>query len=267
MGMVTNLLDKEWTLRFPHIALLVACALGVVTVAFGVWTATSVWSFPLFVLAMVFVVYLPGRLVLESARASTRPLDHLCLCLILGMTTSSLLYYLCGLLGVQDIFVLWPVGASAAAVFTNRRPLRRWRETRFTVRGTHLLLMSVVVLCVAPLVKLPAYYRNLALLPEGGLAFVDKPKATAFHLSIAQELTHSIPPQVPFLAGRPLVYHCGLDLPVAMLARTAGVSIPDSTVRSIPPSCWRWKFFTVELGTGVESLGAVRVELGGSVHS
>jgi len=234
MSMVDHLLRKEWNLRFPHVLVLTSCSLSVLTAAFGLRTATSVWSFPLFVLGALFVLYLPGRLVLNAARINIGPLDDLSLSLILGMTISSLLYYLCGLLGVQGIFVLWPVGASAATIYRNWRASRRWWETRYTVRCTHLFLMLVVLLCLAPLVMLPAYYRNLALLPEGGMTFVDKPKVTAFHLSIAHELTHSIPPQAPFLAGRPLGYHCGLDLLAAMLARTAGVSVLDSTVRFIP---------------------------------
>ena len=234
MSMVTSLRNKEWTLRFPHIVLLISCSLSLLTAAFGFRTATSIWGFPLFVLGVLFVVYLPGKLVLDVTKVSISPLEDLSLSLVLGMTVSSVLYYLCGLLSVQGIFVLWPAGAATVAAYRSWRAWPRWWEAKYTVRRAHLFLMLVVLVCLAPLVMLPAYYGNLALLPEGGMTFVGKPSDIAFHLSIAHELTHSIPPQAPFLAGRPLGYHCGMDLLAAMLARMAGVSVLDSTVRFIP---------------------------------
>jgi len=102
------------------------------------------------------------------------------------------------------------------------------------VNAAHLFLVLVLVACLVPLFALPMYYRNLALLPEGRMSFLRKPNDVVFHLSISQELMHSIPPQAPFLAGRPLGYHCGMDLLVAMLARTAGLSVLDLTVRFVP---------------------------------
>ena len=112
MSTVTSLRNKEWTLRFPHIVLLISCSLSLLTAAFGFRTATSIWGFPLFVLGVLFVVYLPGKLVLDVTKVSISPLEDLSLSLVLGMTVSSVLYYLCGLLSVQGIFVLWPAGAA-----------------------------------------------------------------------------------------------------------------------------------------------------------
>ncbi|HJX37071.1 MAG TPA: hypothetical protein VJ714_00595 [Anaerolineae bacterium] len=232
--METSLLDKEWTLRFPHLALLSACFLGALTVAFGVWTATSVWSFPLFVLAVVLVVYVPGGVVLDAARARARPLDRLCLSLILGMTVSSVLYALCGLLRLQGLFALWPAATTGWRLYARWRAWPEWWETKYSANLTHLLLLVVILLCLVPLTVLPMYYRNLDLLPQGGMNFLRKPNDAVFHLSISNELTHSIPPQAPFLAGRPLGYHFGMDLLPAMFSRLAGVSVLDSTVRFFP---------------------------------
>jgi len=39
-----------------------------------------------------------------------------------------------------------------------------------------------------------------------------------FHIEIANELTHTVPPQAPLFAGHPLSYHYGMDLAVAMFA-------------------------------------------------
>ena len=55
-----------------------------------------------------------------------------------------------------------------------------------------------------------------------------------FICAIANELTHSIPPQAPVFAGRPLNYHYGMDLAVAMFANATGLETPDLLLRFVP---------------------------------
>ena len=55
-----------------------------------------------------------------------------------------------------------------------------------------------------------------------------------FHIAIANELTHTVPPQAPVFSGHPLSYHYGMDLAVAMFARATGLNIRDLTVRFVP---------------------------------
>jgi hypothetical protein len=232
--MGNSLLDKQWTVRFPHIALVIAGILVVLAATFGVWTATSVLSFPLFVLSGLFLIYLPGELVLDAAKLDPRPLDRLPLALIAGMTVSGLLYYLSALAGAVGAFAIWPLLALGWRAYKLWRGWPGWWAVRCTLTVDHLMLAGVLFLCVAPLTILPAYYGNLDLLPNGGMTFLRRPNDAIFHLSIANELTHSIPPQAPFLAGLPLGYHFGMDLLVAMFARLARVSVADSTVRFLP---------------------------------
>ena len=54
-----------------------------------------------------------------------------------------------------------------------------------------------------------------------------------FHIAIANELTHTIPPQAPHFSGHPLSYHYGMDLAVAMFAKATGLN----TRRSDGPLC------------------------------
>ncbi len=53
-------------------------------------------------------------------------------------------------------------------------------------------------------------------------------------LSLANELSHNIPPQVPFFAGRPLSYHVGVDVLAAMFMTGGGLDVLDLTVRFLP---------------------------------
>jgi hypothetical protein len=54
------------------------------------------------------------------------------------------------------------------------------------------------------------------------------------HAAIANELTHTVPPQNPVFSGRPLSYHVGADLPAAMFANIVGLGVADLTLRFIP---------------------------------
>jgi hypothetical protein len=54
------------------------------------------------------------------------------------------------------------------------------------------------------------------------------------HIAIANELTHTIPPQAPVFSGHPLTYHYGMDLAVAMFANATGLNTRDLTLRFVP---------------------------------
>jgi hypothetical protein len=226
-------LRLEWTFGLPRLALLLVCLLGLLMVPFSLWTATSIFGFPQFILAVLLLIYLPGELLVDAADLQLDPLDDVMLALVLGMTAGSVLYYVCSWVGLEALFLAWPVVAAVGYVW-RRRSTWSLRQTRVTLNASHLLLLAVLILCLLPLAVLPMYYRNLARLPEDGMAFLRKPNDAIFHLSIAQELTHTVPPEAPFLAGRPLGYHCGLDLLVAMLARVGRLSVLDLTVRFVP---------------------------------
>jgi hypothetical protein len=99
---------------------------------------------------------------------------------------------------------------------------------------SRVLLASLVALILVPLFFLPMYYRNMVLLPDGSMSYLDGPADPLFHLSVANELTHSVPPQVPFLAGQPLPYHYAMHLLAAMLSNVARLTTLDLMFRFLP---------------------------------
>jgi len=229
----TRLPDVEIALSLPQIALAVIAALGVLTLVFGAYSATSVWSFPRFIVAVLVVVYFPGKLLLDTARLRLSPLEDLALSLVLGMVVSSFLFWVTSFLALANLFALWPLAATAAYFYRSAKIWSRIRHSHFSVNLSHILLLAVITAGLLPMATLPIYYRNLALLPEGTMSF-SMLDDSVFHLSIAQELTVSVPPQAPFLASQPLNYHYAMDLLAAMMSRTAWLSIPDLTVRFLP---------------------------------
>jgi hypothetical protein len=183
------------------------------------------------------------------------------------MTLSGLVYQLLAPLGPPPYFLIWPVAASA--VFICRTGTRwagissgsagtggvesertEWNPRSRNMRSEaalgpcpafecpspairQLSLAALILLGLVPFAFLPWYYRCLVLMPHKLLTFVRLPDLI-LHLGIANELTHAMPPQVPFLAGLPLSYHWGMDLVAAMFSNCAGIGVPDLTVRFLP---------------------------------
>ena len=215
----------------PHPALVFLLLLLAGAAGFGwmfaAWTATSAWSFPCFLAAVVSLVYLPGRVVLAPWKLALSPLEHLSLAIAVGIPASSLAYWLSVYLGARPLFYAF-LAASAAAALPTLRPRIRDLVTR--IRYGHAVLL-LVVLAATSLLALTPPFRNLAKVP-GGITFQSVPDPV-LHLSIANELRHTIPPQNPFLPGRRLSYHYGVDLLGATFA-SVGLHTADLTLRYLP---------------------------------
>lgn len=220
-------------LSLPRLAVGAGIALAIFAVLFGTWTATSAWSFARFLLAALLLIVVPGALLVDLAGLRAGPLARLTLSLLLGTIASSGLYWASSFGRLPRLFWLWPLGATAAYGYRTRTAWRRLRGWALPLGAPHLLLAGVLVAGLIPLAVSPLYYRNLALHPPGGMSYLG-PDDLLLHLSLGHELTHAIPPQAPFFAGRSLSYHYGMDLAVAMLSRAAGLNVSDLTVRFIP---------------------------------
>jgi hypothetical protein len=225
-------LGGERILRLPELAMASAVVLAVFTVIFGIWTASSVWSFPRFVMAVIMLAYLPGKLVFEIARLRLGPLESLTLSLLVGMILSGILYWITSFLKIP-IFLVWPFSTAIILLYRHRKNWQQFRNVQIRLRMAHLMLVGVIILGIIPFALLPLWYRNLTLLPYGGISYPTNPDVI-LHLSIANELTHTIPPQIPFLAGAGLTYHYGMDLLTALFSYSAGLNILDLTLRFMP---------------------------------
>jgi hypothetical protein len=196
------------------------------------WSADGPSSLVRFLLAFVLLVYLPGsRIAACLGLAADSLLERAMLSIALGIPVSSFVYWLCGYAHAWRLFWVWPLLALGLS-----RPwrlgtgLRRWGSLR--VRYAHVLLLIVFLCTAVPFCLIPPGFRDLARTADGGLTFYALADTT-LHVSIANELTHTVPPQNPFLPGRPLNYHYGMDLLAAMLA-SSGASTMDLTVRYVP---------------------------------
>jgi hypothetical protein len=193
---------------------------------------TMAWASVRFALAVAVLLYLPGRWLLGRASRGLRPLDALTLSLLLGIASSSIAYWAAAASGWRGLFLAWPLGGGAAALWRLKSdPPERWRGWR--PRPGHWLLGLTIATGIGLLALLPLYYRNLLPQPGGGLSYYALPDLV-FHVSLANEITRSVPPQIPFLPGRPLGYHYGMDLLAALFSDWARLSLADASVRFVP---------------------------------
>jgi hypothetical protein len=214
-------------------ALAIAMGLGL-AITFSVWTSSSWHAFPRFLVALVFLFILPGSQFVRWCRLQVSPLEHLTLSVVLGMIGVCLLYAVLVWLDVAALFYLWII---AAAIGLGRM----WRSVAMDIRDrllaadrTHFLLLLAMIASWLPMCALPFYYPNISLSSDGGLIFLPQVHDVFLHTSLASELTHTFPPQTPFLAGQPLSYHVGMDLVAAVFHRYGGLAISDLVVRFCP---------------------------------
>jgi hypothetical protein len=199
----------------------------------------------LFFVAVVFLAYVPGKLLLFLLKPKLSPLEDLTLACFLGLTLSGLAYWLVTFGHQARFYLVWPLATAAVFVWLHARKRNSLlrdsakvaaappdRAEQSCDRST-LALAGVIVLGVAVLAILPFYYTNFTLRTDGTMRVNPVPDVI-LHIAIANELTHTIPPQAPHFSGHPLSYHYGMDLSVAMFAEATGLDTRDLTVRFVP---------------------------------
>ena len=184
----------------------------------------------LFLWGVLSIGYAPGALLLRLLERSLTRIEHVSLSLTFGLVVSAAVYWLVAVMGYPAFFVAWPLGAVGLLLYLRRRDVR---SIRLELDRAYAALLAVLALGVVVLVKLPLFFGNLTIASDGGMTVVPISDAL-LHVAIANELTHTIPPQNPVFAGQALSYHYGMDLVAAMMARGTGLTVADLTVRFVP---------------------------------
>jgi hypothetical protein len=199
----------------------------------------------LFVIAIVLLAYVPGKLLLIALKRELTPLEDVTLACVLGLVVSGLVYWLMTFAHQGRFYLVWPITAGAIFVWVLgsrgksllRSPACPEPRSEESASPLHdrstLVLAGVLVLGIIALAFFPLYYTNFTWQPDGTMR-VYPVADVLFHIAIANELTHTVPPQAPLFAGYPLSYHYGMDLVVAMFAGATGLNVRDLTVRFIP---------------------------------
>jgi len=199
----------------------------------------------LFFVAVILLAYIPGKLALLLLKRTLSPLEDVTLACVLGLVVSGLAYWLIALAQQARLYVLWPMAATAVLIWLRsgrwksllRQSAKLGAHDKETARRPRdrsgFALAGVVALGVMVLALLPQYYTNLTRRPDGTMRVHPVPDVF-LHIAIANELTHTVPPQCPVFSGRSLTYHYGMDLVVAMFANATGLNTHDLTLRFVP---------------------------------
>jgi hypothetical protein len=184
----------------------------------------------IFGIAVALLAYIPGRLALKFARVSIAGLDSMALSLNLGLVISAIAFGLLSYFSAQQYFILYVLVGAGIFAYHCRKG---WERPALSFEGPYLLLLGTILVGVALLAILPMYYSNMTLTTEGRMR-VSPINDFFLHAGIANELTHSVPPQNPVFAGVPLSYHIGSHLAAAMFANTTLLNVADLTARFLP---------------------------------
>jgi hypothetical protein len=199
----------------------------------------------LFFIGVILLAYIPGKLALLLLKRTLSPLEDVTLACVLGLLVSGLAYWLIVFAHQARLYVLWPLATTAVFTWLHRG---KWKSLlgRSAKIGPHdgesarrsrdrsgLALAGIVALGVMVLAFLPLYNTNLTWRTDGTMR-VHPARDVFVRIAIANELTHTVPPQSPVFSGYPLTYHYGMELAVAMFANATGLNTRDLTLCFMP---------------------------------
>jgi hypothetical protein len=178
---------------------------------------------------ILFLVYIPGRVVLRFSGVETGGLEAMVLSLLLGLTTTTILNKFARILGVEILFFLWIAFCVVYAVYraVKRPPQPGNSGFRITPSG---LGFGLVLLAVFAILFMDNYHNCLPR-PDGSRIVNMRYHDGFMRNAVVRELSHSVPPQMPFAAGFPLSYHYGMDLFNAIFYRHLRIDVLDLNYR------------------------------------
>ena len=196
----------------------------------------AAWVVPPIAPALLWPVLLvvPGWAVLSAAAPRIDAAGRIGLAVVLSVALSThLVFWLSHLAGGYGRGVVFV----AAALLALPVPVAAWRGRRPPALGSVRRAAPVVLVAAAAaaVVGLTLAVGLWRVTPDGVTSGGTNWSDLGVHLSIAETLNSggNFPPEVPYFAGVPLVYHWFADFHAAILARAADqFSIPAMVVQS-----------------------------------
>ena len=148
-----------------------------------------------------FAIALPGTLLLRAAwRSTCNWAEDLGLGAVVGATWQLIGWAIFTALGWQRWLIVWPALVLIAFAFVRRDCWRIADPKPLPAAWTWGLAVSSAVVLGAATLGVMAYHP----MPPNGSAYYPD---LLYHLSMVQELTRSVPPELPQVAGERLEYH------------------------------------------------------------
>ena len=208
-------------LPFSFLVLLLMLLLFLTLHHFGV----SLGDYLKFLGGLLIPVYFPGQSLLWLMRIRVRRSEMATLSLTLGMMAAILVYKFSRLLQWEWLFLLWIAGGIGYFIFhlIKNPPRVQDFSFRLTWTGAGLAALSLLLFAVLFLDN----YRNGIQNPDGSVTVNMHYYDGFIRNSVIRELSHAVPPQMPFAAGFPLSYHYGMDIFISLFSRLFRLGILD----------------------------------------
>jgi hypothetical protein len=193
------------------------------------------WFLPPLAIAVAWPLLLvvPGWAIMAAIQPRIDAAGRIGLAVVGSVVLSTHLVYwlsvVAGGYGRATVFVALAVLAASSAVLLGRAPAGRLRVPRSVWPA--LLVATIAMVVVGGTLGSGLWRMPPTGVTSGGSNWSD----IGVHLSIAQSLNAggNFPPDVPYFAGEPLVYHWFADFGAAILAEAAGLfAIPAMVVQS-----------------------------------
>ncbi len=178
-----------------------------------------------FIFGLLVGVYIPGEVLCVLLRLKAARLERFTVAVLLGMTASTLIYRIAGMAGALWIFWIWLILASFVFVvrLVSSPPARSSFSFRVTRTGAGFVALAAVLLVLLAVDN----FRNGITLPDGSVRLHMRYYDGFTRNNLVRELSHSIPPQMPFAAGMPISYHYDMNLFVSVFYKYLGLDVLD----------------------------------------
>jgi hypothetical protein len=178
-----------------------------------------------FLFGLLAGVYIPGEVLCALLRLKAARLERFTVAIVLGMTASTLVYRIAGMAGAYWIFWAWLLlcGLVFAVRLASSPPARSSFSFRVTWTGAGFIALVAVLLLLLAFDN----FRNGITLPDGSVRLHMRYYDGFTRNNLVRELSHSIPPQMPFAAGMPISYHYDMNLFVSIFYKYLGLDVLD----------------------------------------
>ena len=187
--------------------------------------SVSLLDFFKFLIGLFFLVYLPGKMLVNIAGFTLSRFEDTSLAVVLGMTTTTAVNKFTRWFGLEILFFIWIL--SALIFFIWRLIKNPPRKKNFTFHITGAGLGVIVILILVFGILLVDNYPNVVPDKNGSITVNLHYYDGFYHNAITRELSHTVPPQVPTVGDLSLSYHHGLDMFVSLFSRYCGLNVFD----------------------------------------
>lgn len=207
--------------HFLFLIILGVLLLGLLFNHFGI----SALDYGKFVLGLFFIVYVPGQSLCWLSKIQVRRLEMVTIAAAIGMVTSTVVNRLCRMFHLEVLFFFWLAASAGYFIWFVMRNRSEMKNFSFRITSVGVVFLIIILAVLAMLTS--DNYQNGLRQPDGSVVINMRYYDGFVRNAVVRELSHSVPPQMPFASGLPLSYHYGMDLFISLFHRYLHLGVLD----------------------------------------